>query len=550
MNKKVNYQFKLLYAIGMVLVVANHCGNGGVSLFYEFFPAYSFHVGLFVFSSGYFYKECSEDNIGKYIIRKIKKLIIPLYLWNFVYALFAQVMSTRGFSFGTGVTINKLFILPITDGHQYVYNLCTWFLVPLFLVEVFNVLYRKLIVPSKISAKYREYLYIAGALALGMLGIWLATEGYNTGWWLVLTRTLHLIPFYCGGFFYQKILEDKDTLPNSIYFALVIGIQLMIIIYKGGTLTYSQAWSGFREFAAWPYVVGFLAIAFWLRVTRILEPVIGKSKIVNLIADNTFSIMVNQFLGFMLVKSVFAFFYVHTNTLFQDFNWKEYHSNPWYYYFPKGLSQTGIIYIVASIAIAIAIQKAIDKVKEVIDRNKKERKPYVQYGIYVCIILVTLGSAKLIANYVAASGGVTIPAINNYILGSTLYFDKDNANVNKYCISGFSGHEKSFTWTDGKEAWMSFVINGIDSDLKISITCGAYGESQNVDLYVNDYLTDSLIISKRDTYEIIVPKEYIDGPEINLKFGLPDAASPAQNGGGADVRLLGLSMESIMIDSD
>ena len=88
-KEKTNYQFKLVYAIGMILIVANHCGNGGVSLFYEFFPAYAFHLGLFIFTSGYFYKEISEENIKEYVCKKVKHLILPLYLYNFIYALFA-----------------------------------------------------------------------------------------------------------------------------------------------------------------------------------------------------------------------------------------------------------------------------------------------------------------------------------------------------------------------------------------------------------------------------------------------------------------------------
>lgn len=34
-KKEINYQFKILYAIGMFLVVANHCQNGGISVFYN-----------------------------------------------------------------------------------------------------------------------------------------------------------------------------------------------------------------------------------------------------------------------------------------------------------------------------------------------------------------------------------------------------------------------------------------------------------------------------------------------------------------------------------
>lgn len=539
-NKHINYQFKLLYAIGMILVVANQCSGGGISLFYEFFPAYSFHVALFIFAAGYFYKDYYETDIAQYFIKKIKSLIIPLYMWNFVYALIAQMMSTRGFSMGIGVTLEQLFVGPIMNGHQYRYNLATWFVAPLFMVEVFNILFRRMLSIFIKNTKVRDCVYIIFALGLGMAGIWMSTKGYNTGGWLVLARLLYFIPFFVGGTFYKKYLQDKDTVPTGIYFLIVIGIQLIIIIYKGGRLAYEQAWCNFTEFSAWPFVVGFLGIAFWLRITKVLEPAIGKSKTVNLIADNTFSIMTNHMFGFMVVKAVYAFFYVHTDTLFQNFNWQEYHNNIWYFYLPKGIEQTRVIYVVCAIAFSIIIQKAIDKVKE-----KFSKKEIKHLSIGIAIIAVAI--AKIIANHVAVTG-IEIPVTNNYVLGSTLYFDKSKVNVDKYCVTGFSTHEELLTWTDGKEALMSFVIDGVDSNLVINITCGAYGESQQVDLYVNDNFVDSLLVSGYNSYEVIVPKEYIDGKEMNLKFDLLDASSPAQEGVGQDERLLGISIESMMID--
>lgn len=202
------------------------------------------------------------------------------------------------------------------------YNLASWFIMPLFFVEVYNVLFRKCI-SLIITGKIKEIIYICIALMLGMLGIYLSIIGFNNTYkyGLALTRTLHFIPFYCMGYFYKKNLEDRDKLPNIIYFCIVVGLELVIIIYKGAPMSWQQAWSYFSEFNAWPFIVGFLGIAFWLRIAKILEPAIGKSKVVNLIANNTFSIMVNHFLGFMLIKSFFAFLFLHTNRMFSDFNW-------------------------------------------------------------------------------------------------------------------------------------------------------------------------------------------------------------------------------------
>ena len=230
----INYQFKILYAIGIFLVVSNHCGTGAFSLFYEFFPAYAFHMGLFVFCSGYFYKEKYEKCIGKYILKKTKSLILPLYLWNCAYALIAQILTLKGFGFGAGVSVGKLLFMPLYNGHQFAYNLATWFVFPLFVVEVFNILFRKSLSICKLDGALNEMVYICVAIALGMLGIYLSNCGINHEWGLIITKMLTFAPFYCAGFFYKSILEKHDTLPNIVYFGIVLFAELLIIIYKGG----------------------------------------------------------------------------------------------------------------------------------------------------------------------------------------------------------------------------------------------------------------------------------------------------------------------------
>ena len=77
----------LIYIIGIILIVANHAGNGSISLVYEWFPAYSFHLGLFVFASGYFFIKNRDTKILDFIKKIVIKFLVPLYAWNLVYGL-------------------------------------------------------------------------------------------------------------------------------------------------------------------------------------------------------------------------------------------------------------------------------------------------------------------------------------------------------------------------------------------------------------------------------------------------------------------------------
>ena len=119
-----------------------------------------------------------------------------------------------------------------------------------------------------------------------------------------------------------------------------------------------------------PFIIGIIGIAFWFRVGRILTPALTGSKCLRLITDNSYSIMANQILGFMFVKTVFAILSKSTS-LCGNFDMHEYKTNIWYSYLPKGISQWAILYVLSGIIIPIIIQICINKIKMNIIRHRK-----------------------------------------------------------------------------------------------------------------------------------------------------------------------------------
>lgn len=291
----IKYEFKILYALGIIFIVMGHCHGGGISIFNEFLPFYSYHLALFIFASGYFYKLGSEENIKNFIIRKTKKLIIPLYLWNIFYAFLIQALKIFDFFPNVHVNLHSLFVDPITNGHQFVLNLSGWFVIPLFMIHVFNIIIRKIF--SVFNIKINEFLYFTFCLILGFLAVYLSSHGYNKNWFLVLDRMLYFLPFYSLGILYNKY-EKFDKLNNLFYFGLLITF-LLLIIYKYGYMpSVTPSWAVYyTSNILKPFYIGFIGIAFWLRISKILSTSIGKSKYVNIIADNTYTIMINHLLG-------------------------------------------------------------------------------------------------------------------------------------------------------------------------------------------------------------------------------------------------------------
>ena len=86
------------------------------------FPYYSFHVFIFLFVSGYFYKDEAEKNIGRYIWKKCTVLLFPYFLWNLFYGILAQILHKAGFSLGESLSLKTLFLSPFLGGHQFLYN--------------------------------------------------------------------------------------------------------------------------------------------------------------------------------------------------------------------------------------------------------------------------------------------------------------------------------------------------------------------------------------------------------------------------------------------
>lgn len=261
-----------------------------------------------------------------------------------------------------GVNLYNLLIEPIFGGHQFLYNLGGWFVVPLFMVQMFNVLLRKILAFMRIEIS--EYLFFFCSFILGITGVSLGNLGYAQNcWWLFTIRILCINPFYEFAILYKDKLEKRDHIPHVVYFGLIFCTQLLIITFNGGAITYSLSWcSDFPDNVFMPYVQSIIAIMFWLRVSRILLPIIENNKFVLIISDNTYSIMINQYLGFMFIKTIFAV--IHKYTLFcRDFSMSEYKNVYNYFYLPHNGRQWFFVYCVAGIGVPIAMQLFLNKTK-------------------------------------------------------------------------------------------------------------------------------------------------------------------------------------------
>ncbi len=134
-----------------------------------------------------------------------------------------------------------------------------------------------------------------------------------------------------------------------------------------------------------------------------------------------------------------------------------------------------------------------------------------------------------------------------YDPGTELRFYGDDVNAAQYPLSGFSGTEPAFTWTDGKAARIALTPQNLDGhpDLTGSFTVAAAMGPQHVLLTANGYLLFEGVLEGPGTYDFRVPRNAYDpeNPRLTFTFELPDALRP-DNG---DPRELGLAFVSFIL---
>lgn len=368
-SKTTDYRFKILYAIAMIQIVGGHCRDGALNLFYDWIPYMGTHLAILIFASGYFYKSESEEKPLDFLWKKTKRLLIPMYIFNLIYGLMVLILKNFGFSIGGDFNLRNLLLAPLYDGHQFQYNLAGWFVVPLFMAEAGYMLLRLLL--SKLKLKLPETVIFIFALIVGMLGLQCSIMGYHDGWWLMIPRAAYFFAFYALGVYYKRVLEKYDKLPHLAYFGIIALIQMTLLVIFHRIPIYVISWcDDFPEGSFIPFLLGAVGIAFWLRIAKILEPGLGKSKGINAIADHSYSIMLHQFLGFMAVKTVYAAIAVISGRFFLDFDMAAYKSDLWYYYTPQALPYYSLIfYLIAGIALPIGLSVLGRKIYSALRKN-------------------------------------------------------------------------------------------------------------------------------------------------------------------------------------
>lgn len=388
--------FKMLYVLAIIMIVDGHVGSSDYLDFNGLLRYQNYHIALFMFVSGYFLN--LTRGYKEFFARKTLRLLVPLYLWNAAYGALCWYLNRhQGFALGGEFNLYNLLYAPLVDGHQFIYNMASWFLVPLFLVQAVGYLLLRPFAPSVArrtaltpSARPQPgsfflpaVIFFVLSLALGCFALAYAPENHGART-LALTalRTLYFMPAFAFGFLYRHVLAKYDTVATPLYLFIVLAALTCL----------TQKFPGYNHIPSWLdtvnapapaiYAISLLAVLFWLRVARVLSPLLVRSRPLQYIANHTFDIMMHHFAGFMLAKALFLPFISAPAAQFPSAAaaplasradtvaaLARIKSDIWYYPFPESGETSAWLYIAISIVIALTAGFTTRKIYAIISRK-------------------------------------------------------------------------------------------------------------------------------------------------------------------------------------
>lgn len=301
-GKKSNKAFMILSALGILFVIDSHVGPNFSSLTVVF-PYGSFYMPMFAFISGYFFSENhlqSWKHFFQFIARKIRVLLVPYFLWILFYIVVTAIFRFLNILEIGAVSPKDLIYSIATGGTSLAFNDPAWFVPLLFCVIVTYTLIRKLF-----GSHWNHYLAMVVFALLGAGAVAASQTELRVYRMLMLLKVPCFLQYYHLGVLFRNKLEkwfDKCSLLPVCISAAAINLLLISVYGRNIAFPLYATMEGYALNAPFlPLVTSITGIAFWLKISKGIVPVLGQNKFVNFLSDNTFFFMTHH----LAVKHIF-----------------------------------------------------------------------------------------------------------------------------------------------------------------------------------------------------------------------------------------------------
>lgn len=323
----------LLSAIGIIFVIDSHCGS--LIPITRIFPYDSFFMPMFMFISGYFFKEevCgTRQSAVAFMKKKVFTQLLPFLGWTLFYGV-ATVLLTRlgvlNFAIPDFLFFEKSLVY---YGISFGYNDPAWFIPVLFTVNVVYCASRSIF--KKVWNDIAAMSVMAG---LGALAVYLCSNGYcAVAYATFFMKILFFLQFFELGVVFKKYLEKAfDKVHLLIMLPVCIGINLLLLWIYGTDIAFPNCtfMIGFKTAnPVLPLITSVTGIAFFLKLCKALTRFLGENRLINFISENTFFIMTNHLACRAIVYLLFYFGGTLGIAGLQAVDLNQLRTNAWYVY--------------------------------------------------------------------------------------------------------------------------------------------------------------------------------------------------------------------------
>ncbi len=297
MTKVFNNKINLLKVLAILAVVSGHLEFSIIPMF----PPYSFQIVLFFFIAGMLFNE--KYSFAEYFRRRVKSLMIPYFLYAFVYlGITIFIAPYLGKFWGLQITLKNELFMPFITGHQLDLISPLWFVPQLFISLIVYYLINKFFNKINLFGIWRFVIFFIFAL----LAIQMEPYAKNI-YILPVLRTLFSFLFIYSGYYYQNNIQNKMNIFTPKIFGAVIILQSLLWLTNadytpidGIGLSYILVWGDFDNWIV-PIITSFTGIWISLFLVEVFYDYVKNWNFINKIGQNTYHIMANHLLVFNFI---------------------------------------------------------------------------------------------------------------------------------------------------------------------------------------------------------------------------------------------------------
>ena len=306
----------IVRTIAIILVVFGHIGPvPGCGWLEAHFPMSAYRMALFLFVSGYLFRDMDRSALPAFCKKKSLRLLCPFIGWNIAYAAIVTLFNHWHLVHYLPPTERvwtayNLLVAPFMGCDQYFFNHATWFVGMLYPALLFYALI------YLISRRLPEWSMLVVYGAVGMAALAVARYGDFPRWALLPMHIAYALFFLQAGRCWRIYVEPW---LNGTHRWMVLGGVLVLwygIVQLSGTHPYAVAWMQFNGQIVLPLVTGVLGCVCWMLISSVAAQYIPANRIENLICRNTWAIMVHH----LLAAFVLSYLYVRWTHDAEDLN--------------------------------------------------------------------------------------------------------------------------------------------------------------------------------------------------------------------------------------